>query len=183
MKSLSTTPVLGLVNNATNVVTAAGITTSQVQMCVQLGVQSGISARVRLVRKQLDGLFTGYSPAFGDKVHEILGRTEGNDAAMLDAWSRIGHKDAQRSPRIDLLRANESTMSPVGVACLISYARGYLDELETIQAATSAAVKAPESSTPTTLTSGSHESDQTPKPPGSSPGRPSCPRKSRTTRP
>jgi len=135
MKKNYSIPVLRSVNNAHNVITAAAATTSPVPSCAQLCEKTGISQRLRVIRKQLEGLFSGYSPAFGDAVHEILGKTESNTQAMLQAWRRIGHNDAFRNPRVDLLRANESTMSPMGVACLISYARGYLDCLETVEAA------------------------------------------------
>lgn len=126
-----------------NFINHAAAAPCEVPTCEQLGEQDRLAGRIRLVNKQLAGLFTGYSPAFGNRVTEILDHSPPTDQAMLDAWARIGHQDAHRGPRIDLIQANESTMSAMGVACLISYARGYLDELETIQAATVAAVAPP----------------------------------------
>jgi len=108
-------------------------TTNKKSSGEQLCEQGCVEYRIRLIRKQLDGLFSGYSPDFGTRVNQILQHSQTTDQTMLDGWSKVGHGDAVRSPRIDLIRANESTMSPLGVACLISYARGYLDELETMQ--------------------------------------------------
>ena len=143
-----------------NFITHAAPPTSPVPKCEQVGEQDRIGSRIRLINKQLAGLFTGYSPAFGDRVNEILQHSPPTDQAMLDAWARIGHGDAIRSPRIDLIHANESSVSPLGVACLISYARGYLDELETIQASTRAAMTPPVSSVETIRTDGPQQTDQ-----------------------
>jgi len=121
--------------------------TSQVPKREQVGELERIGNRIRVVNSQLTSLSTGYSPEFGARVHAILHLSAPRDQAMLDAWSRIGHGDAQRSPRVDLIRANESSVSPMGAACLISYAKGYLDELEAIRAATSAVVGATPSQT------------------------------------
>ena len=109
----------------------------------QRGESGGISHRLRVIRRQLEGLCSGYSPAFGNRVQELLQHSPPTDQAMLDAWTRIGHGDAARSPRIDLIHANESSVSPLGVACLVSYARGYLDELEQLQAAAQTLAAAP----------------------------------------
>jgi len=147
-------------NSASPFVPSTNEESSGEQLCEQRSVES----RIRLIRKQLDGLFTGYSPAFGSRVNEILQHSPPTDQAMLDAWSRIGHGDAVRSPRIDLLRANESTMSPLGVACLISYARGYLDELETMQSIAQRLLTPPAPLPPTTQTTESSVPDPSPRP-------------------
>jgi len=157
-------------------------TTSKESSSEQLCEQRCVEVRIRLIRKQLEGLFTGYSPDFGSRVNKILQHSPPTDQATLDAWIRIGHGDAVRSPRIDLIRANESTMSPLGVACLISYARGYLDELETIQAVAQRVLTQTEPSLPTIRTSESLESAPSPKQRRSCKDLPKSPQRSQKTR-
>lgn len=170
------TPVLRCVNMSNNSAKPLASTTSPVPSGEQNGELNGITGRIRVVRRQLDGLFTGYSPAFGARVNEILDHSPPTDVAMLEAWSRIGHGDAARGPRIDLIRANEATMSPLGVACLINYARGYLDELEAVQAAT-LAVALPTRSRTSEPTSERSDCVQNPS---TQPKRGTCPSRVRT---
>jgi hypothetical protein len=49
---------------------------------------------------------------------------------MLDAWERVGREDFKRqaAPRFHL--AATKTMTPLGLACLMRYARGFDDEAQ-----------------------------------------------------
>lgn len=128
-------PVLSPANKANNRVTTAKATPSKRRASVQLCEQAVHKATLAVIHSRLGQLYTACSPAFSARVHEYLNAASPTDRMMLDAWSNIGHQDAKRSPRVDILRTNEQTMTPLGVACLISYARGWIDEQDARTAA------------------------------------------------
>jgi len=47
---------------------------------------------------------------------------------MLDAWERIGREDAKRTPQPRATPNHTGTFTPLGLACLIRYRRGFEDE-------------------------------------------------------
>jgi hypothetical protein len=53
---------------------------------------------------------------------------------LLDAWARCGRNDHQRTVDIRLNEQARRTMTPLGLACLVSYARAWLDEAEAREA-------------------------------------------------
>jgi hypothetical protein len=136
---MNSTPLLRAVNETNNSATAAAATPCPVQNSVQQCEQAAKKSSREVVLQSLTRLSTGCSQAFQARVHEYLTAAKQSDQMMLDAWTRIGHQDCLRSPRVDLLKTNEQTMSPLGVACLISYARGWLDEIDRTNAAKAAA--------------------------------------------
>lgn len=87
------------------------------------------------IREEADKLFTGRDQVTNDRVKAYLELTEGPDAMLLNAWRRCGQKDRARTIKINLSSVARTTMSPLGIACLIAYSRAWLDEAEARAAA------------------------------------------------
>lgn len=67
------------------------------------------------------------------EVERYLHAPAGTDIYLLDAWERVGRKDAARSSRVSFTRTTASTMTPLGLACLVRYARGFADERDALK--------------------------------------------------
>lgn len=123
-------PVLRPVNagNNSEAPRAAGVypTLRGEEVWDQLGRGKCIAeTRVAIVR-----LLADCSPAFASDVSRHLHSPTPRDETLLDGWSRCGRADSERSPRMDLRRASVSAMTPLGVACLVRYARAWVDASE-----------------------------------------------------
>jgi hypothetical protein len=84
------------------------------------------------VRKQLEQLYTANSPDIHNRVLAYLDAVEGADAQLVAAWGAYGRRDRQRTVDLRLNDVAKRTISPLGFACLISYARAWVDEAEAI---------------------------------------------------
>jgi len=82
------------------------------------------------IRKQLEALSTAFPQDFHTVVCAYLADSSGADRALLDKWAGFGRLDRGRSVQLGLSAEAHRTVSPLGVACLISYARAWLDESE-----------------------------------------------------
>jgi hypothetical protein len=122
------TPVLSPVNKANNELISTNAETYHTSRWELIGEQPVNIPNAQVVHKVLTELQTGHSPEFSRQVEEYLTATEGNDAHLIQAWSRIGHEDWKRQPSASLSAAARTTMTPLGIACLVAYARGYEDE-------------------------------------------------------
>lgn len=76
----------------------------------------------------LPELFAGCAPEVmaAAKVH--LDHATGTDRALLDGWRKVGREDAHRPARPNWTHTAERTMTPLGIACLLEYARAFDDE-------------------------------------------------------
>lgn len=86
--------------------------------------------RIVSVNKVLASLLAGLSPADHQLVHNYLEHPSAAASAMLDAWARCGRGDGARQPSIDMTRTAKATLTPLGVACLVRYARAWVDAAE-----------------------------------------------------
>jgi len=82
----------------------------------------------------LPDLFAGCSPDVMTRAKRVLDQAQGMDRALLDGWRKVGREDARRPARPDWKRAAGTTMSPLGIACLLEYARAYEDERTAMRA-------------------------------------------------
>lgn len=82
------------------------------------------------IRKQLERLFTTCSPLDSKTVHEYLRNPTSEASMMLDAWAKCGCADRGRTIRLDLSEAARRTVTPFGIACLVTYARAWIDQAE-----------------------------------------------------
>lgn len=82
------------------------------------------------IRKQLETLCTSFSEDFHTHVSAYLSDSTGPDRILLDTWARFGRLDRSRTVNVELNGEARRTVSALGVACLISYARAWLDESE-----------------------------------------------------
>jgi len=82
------------------------------------------------IRRQIEELFTACGPLNSQVVHRYLSNPNDDDGRMLAAWAKCGRNDRGRTVRIDLKTTAATTLSPLGFACLIAYARAWLDEAE-----------------------------------------------------
>lgn len=80
------------------------------------------------VKEDIDKLLTGLDPEINRLVHRHLNDPAPETRRLCDAWTKLGHQDRKREPRLQLKDAVKRTLTPVGIACLVSYARGWLDE-------------------------------------------------------
>jgi len=82
-------------------------------------------------------IFTATDPVVLRYVHRHLDAPSQGDRMLLDAWERVGRQDAIRAHPCDYKTATLRTYTPLGLACLIRYARGYEDEAASRQPPTS----------------------------------------------
>lgn len=54
------------------------------------------------------------------------------DAEMLNAWERVGREDAKRGGAPRWRPAGNQTLTALGLACLVRYARGFEDEAQAV---------------------------------------------------
>jgi hypothetical protein len=73
-------------------------------------------------------LFAGIDPVVARVAHNYVDNATGADRALLDAWDKIGRADAQRRVQPYFTRTVVNTLTPLGLACLHCYWRGYEDE-------------------------------------------------------
>lgn len=76
-----------------------------------------------------EGLLAGCDPVILPVVHSYLDDADPDDQMFLDAWEKCGRGDAHTGMRVELRRAARQTLTPLGIACLVRYARGLEDEL------------------------------------------------------
>jgi hypothetical protein len=83
-------------------------------------------------------IFTSCDPLVLRRVRAYLDKPAPADAAMLDAWERVGRQDARRNPRDLRTPQGTTAMTPLGLACVVRYLRGAEDELQSMSAEPSA---------------------------------------------
>jgi len=128
---MSTSPVLlRSVNKADNSTSAVPASTCIDALLLASGEYQVHYKAVIHVREQLDGLFAGCSPAIRIVIGQYLDTPREEDRWLLDAWEKCGRHDLGRSLKLDLTSTARSTLTALGVACLIRYCRGWLDEAE-----------------------------------------------------
>jgi len=88
------------------------------------------SKAITQLRAELHNLFTGCSPLENTRVSHYLEHAEGSDRMLLDAWAKCGRNDHRRTVDIRLTEVAKRTMTSLGLACLVAYARAWLDESE-----------------------------------------------------
>jgi hypothetical protein len=79
-------------------------------------------------RPTVPELFAGIDPVVAQVVHNYLDHATPADRALLDAWNKIGRADAHRRQVSYFTRTTVSSLTPLGLACLFEYWRGYEDE-------------------------------------------------------
>lgn len=82
------------------------------------------------IREQLDGLLAGCSPDVRTQIGYYLDTPAESDRWLLDAWEKCGRSDQGRSLDIKLTETARSSLTALGLACLVRYCRGWLDEAE-----------------------------------------------------
>ena len=129
-KSVHPVSVLRSVDSASNSLTIAPADACQATGSEQVCEESVSESALASVRKQLTDLYASCSPANSTRVQEYLAQKEGPDAGLILAWSRYGRADRGRTVDLRLNEVARQTVSPLGYACLIAYARAWLDESE-----------------------------------------------------
>lgn len=76
----------------------------------------------------LPDLFAGCAQEVMTRAKEHVDHATGTDRALLDGWRKVGREDAHRPRRPEWRRAAANSMTPLGIACLLEYARAYEDE-------------------------------------------------------
>lgn len=157
-------PVLRPVDKTKNVANPAAAATSAKTPGKQLCEQTPLQRRVIAIREDIERLFTGCLPPIDEAIHRWLTEAQGADRALLDAWTTLGARDCRRGQEVRISNTAKNTLTPLGLACLVCYSRGYLDELEAQEAA-----EAKQQAV------GSYRSPQ-PSPPENGDGAPTAPR-------
>lgn len=103
---------------------------SDAQKCEQACAQPVPEKLLAQIRAQLTTLPTCSSQDINTRVGEYLTHASGNDLYMLDAWEKCGRADFKRGLPVKFQNVCREVLTALGIACLIRYARGYLDEAE-----------------------------------------------------
>lgn len=98
------------------------------------------SKAARALREDIDRLLTALTPEVHDAVSTHLQEPAQKDAMLLDAWERAGRRDRGRTPSLSIKCAKQGAFTALGIACLVRYASGWLDEELTISVAQGALV-------------------------------------------
>ena len=137
-KSIDPVSVLGSVNTVDKSLTLAPDAASAPSGSEQSSEQSESECALAAVRKQLADLYASCPPLSSNKIQEYLALDDGADAALIRAWADYGRRDRTRTVDLHLNDVARRTVTPLGYACLIAYARAWLDEAEAIAFAASA---------------------------------------------
>ena len=86
--------------------------------------------KVDAARAECLKLSTWSDPVVHTLVAKHLQVAGGRNRWLLDAWARCGRNDQGRSMDLRLSAAVAETVTPLGIACLISYCRAWLDSAE-----------------------------------------------------
>lgn len=79
-------------------------------------------------------LFAACDPLIDQLVRHYLDAPPAQWAGFLDAWEQCGRRDFRSGQAVNVKQTARNTMTPLGLACLIRYARGYEDELQALAA-------------------------------------------------
>ena len=124
-----TSPVLlKAVNKAASAVSIDTSDSCAARTCEQLSALLRDESTQVVVDPLIASLFPDCHPLVAQVVHSYLVTPAPTDRAMLDAWERVGREDARRSPRPRATPRASNTFTPLGLACLIRYQRGFEDE-------------------------------------------------------
>jgi len=82
------------------------------------------------IRTQLAEIFTGCSQLDAAALHRHLADPTDAVRPLLDAWAKCGRGDRSRTLKLQLTPIAKRTMTPLGLACLVRYARAWLDAHE-----------------------------------------------------
>lgn len=134
MKALH--PVLRPVHKANKKAKACGFALSGEPACEQPSAQPVSDATLADIRKSLEVLPTCSSQAVNTAMRAHLDTPSEANRALLDGWERCGRRDYQRAEPVKFRTIVKEVCSPLGLACLWRYARGYLDEAEATVKAT-----------------------------------------------
>jgi len=96
--------------------------------------QPAREAAAHTIRMQLASLFTGCSLLDSAAVQRHLDSPSDADRILLDAWAKCGRGDRSRTLTLQLTPIAKKTMTPLGLACLVRYARAWLDAHEEAEA-------------------------------------------------
>lgn len=130
MKSTDKTPVLSPVNKARKRRSSSKQPTSGGPDGAQPCEQPVDEKLLADIRASLTTLPTCSSQVINTRVHDYLTQPSTNDRHMLDAWELCGRGDFRRRQPVKFRHVEREVLSALGIACLIRYARGYLDEAE-----------------------------------------------------
>jgi hypothetical protein len=123
------------VNKANNSVTRIKSMTNTETEILAAGAQAAGNALIARTQRELAALLTACSPDINNAVALYLEKTSGPEAAQLNAWRTVGQRDAKRNFDLNLNETARRTVSSLGMACLIAYARAWLDEHDAQQPA------------------------------------------------
>lgn len=82
------------------------------------------------MQADINKLSSAFSDGCAQHVHKHLTDPTPSDRVMIEAWAACGRKDSCRKFRLQISEEARKTMTPLGIACLIAYARAYVDALE-----------------------------------------------------
>ena len=120
--------LLRAVNKARHSRSAAATTKSTKRRKRTTRGQRGPSKPAHSIPVLFPDLFAGVDQAIMASVEAHLKSPSPSDVMMLDAWERVGRQDAHRGQRVSYKHSAAQTMTPLGLACLARYARGFEDE-------------------------------------------------------
>lgn len=132
MKLLS--PVLRPVNKARKSASSTAKRTCVKPAGQQPGEQAVAEKLLVELRVQLQSLSIDCDPVTSRLLTGYLEAPAGPDKAFLDKWEECGRRDARLHLPVSLKNTAKATFTPFGLACLVRYSRGYLDELESMTA-------------------------------------------------
>lgn len=130
--SISPTPVLRGLNNTNNSPKSSDSGSCDTSPMFLVGGQQSNNPEVIHIRKQLTRLCAGCSQLDSIAIRRYLEAPSTHDYDMLSAWSRCGRNDRGRTVRLDITAQARGTVTPFGIACLLAYARAWIDEAEAL---------------------------------------------------
>lgn len=92
--------------------------------------EAGLTLSITTTLKAIEKLMNGLSPSCAQDVQKHLESKNPETVQLLVAWAKAGVRDAGRIPRLDLGPECRRTMTGLGVACLVTYARAWVDTAE-----------------------------------------------------
>lgn len=88
--------------------------------------------RINSVESAIHRLLDACPQQVVSRLNDYLRETDTEAATLIYAWAECGRRDHQRTPDLVLCPTALRTVTPLGLACLVAYARAWIDEEQAI---------------------------------------------------
>lgn len=93
--------------------------------------QVRLARLITLTNESCTQLVNSLPPETHQAVHTLLADPSEGKVQMLNAWRFCAQRDLEHGRAVDLAATAKRVETPFGVACLVAYAKAYVEAAET----------------------------------------------------